>query len=236
MKCIFADYKVEILDNDPKWGRKYRDYLADFEQADFSFDITKEDIEKEKVTAENKYLISGLKYAACLRKLGEKLPFKNAFVFHAATLDVEGVGVAFAARSGTGKSTHMALWQQLLGDKMVIVNGDKPIVRYFDEEPNTPYAYGTPWNGKEAYGCNMRTPLKHICFIERSAQNSVEKIEPKEAIEGVLNQIYMPKTPLAVANTIGLINRLSKDCQFWKIKCNMELDAAQVAYNTIFNR
>lgn len=168
------------------------------------------------------------------RKLAEWLPKNNAFVLHSACFDVGGVGVAFAAHSGTGKTTHMRLWQELLGDKMVVVNGDKPIVRFFDDEPEIPYAYGTPWNGKEHLGCNMRTQLKHICFIERSETNFVEKISASDAVERIMNQVYMPKDPIAMAKTLELINRLISSCSLWKIHCNMEPEAAKVAYNTIF--
>lgn len=176
-----------------------------------------------------------LQFTAMHRQISEILPLHNAFVLHSATFDVDGVGVAFAAHSGTGKTTHMNLWQQLLGDKMTIVNGDKPIVRFFDEEPETPYAYGTPWNGKERLGCNMRTPLRHICFIERSKTNYVEKVQKQNVINNIFNQVYMPKDPMAVMNTMKLIDRLLSCTNLWIIHCNMEPEAAEVAYNTIIN-
>lgn len=168
------------------------------------------------------------------RKVGEWLPRHNAFVLHCACFDVNGTGVAFAAHSGTGKTTHMNLWQQYLGDKMTVVNGDKPIVRFFDEEPQTPYAYGTPWMGKEQLGCNMRTPLKHICFITRAEQNNTVPITKAEALPRIMNQVYMPKDPAAMAATMQLINRLLDSVQLWEIQCNMDIDAAKTAYNAIF--
>lgn len=167
------------------------------------------------------------------RKLAEWLPLHNAFVFHSAVFDVKGTGIALAAHSGTGKTTHMLLWQKLLGQKMTVVNGDKPIIRFFDDEPETPYAYGTPWNGKEHLGCNMRTPLKVIAFIERAEKNSCERISSSDAVNLIFNQVYMPKDPAAAAKTIELINRLISCCELWKISCNMELEAAEVAYNRI---
>lgn len=175
-----------------------------------------------------------IEFTDLYRQIAEWLPNNGAFVLHSATFDVDGVGVAFAAHSGTGKTTHMNLWQQLLGDRMTIVNGDKPIVRFFDDEPETPYAYGTPWNGKEHLGCNMRTPLKHICFIERSETNYVEKMEKSDVIDRIFNQVYMPKDPVAVMNTMQLIDRLLSCCNLWTIHCNMDPAAADVAYNTIF--
>lgn len=168
------------------------------------------------------------------RKIAEWLPLHGAFLLHSACFDVDGVGVAFAAHSGTGKTTHMLLWQQLLGDKMTVVNGDKPIVRFFEDEPETPYAYGTPWCGKERLGCNMRTPLKHICFIERSDKNSCEPMEKADAVNLIFNQVYMPKDPAAMMNTMQLIDRLLSCCKLWKIKCNMEPDAAETSFNAIF--
>ena len=129
----------------------------------------------------------------------------------------------------------MNLWQELLGDKMTVVNGDKPIVRFFDDEPEMPYAYGTPWNGKEHMGCNMRTPLKHICFIERSETNYVEKANKKDIVNHIFNQVYMPKDPVAIMNTMQLIDRLLNCCNLWVIHCNMEPEAAEIAYNAIIN-
>ena len=169
------------------------------------------------------------------RKLAEKLPDFESFVLHSACFDVDGIGVAFAAHSGTGKTTHMNLWQQYLGERMTIVNGDKPIVRFFDDEPEQPYAYGTPWNGKEGLGCNMRTPLKHICFIERSKTNYIEKMEKEQIVERIMKQVYMPKDSVALMKTMQLIDRLLSCCNLWTIHCNMDAAAAEVAYNTIFN-
>ncbi len=211
------------------------EYISNSDNVSLSFEISDDEINYEKSLCNYKVSRCYLESIAVYRKLAEWLPNNNAFVLHSATFDVDGVGVAFAAHSGTGKTTHMNLWQQLLGDKMTIVNGDKPIVRFFDEEPNTPYAYGTPWNGKEGLGCNMRTTLKHICFIERSETNYVEKMQSRDIVDRIMNQVYMPKDPTAVMNTMQLINRLLESCNLWIIHCNMEPEAAQIAYDTIIN-
>ena len=81
----------------------------------------------------------------------------------------------------------------------------------------------------------MRTPLRHLCFIERAEQNSCEPMtDVSNAINRIFNQVYMPKNPAAAAKTVELINRLMGSVKLWKIKCNMDPSAAQVAYNTIF--
>jgi hypothetical protein len=229
-----ADFNIEIKNQFNYNFSQFSEYFCDLKEIDLTVSIDKLDSDYEQSHSETKCDNAFLEYIAIHRKIAEWLPLHRAFVLHSACFDVDGIGVAFAAHSGTGKTTHMRLWQQLLGDKMTIVNGDKPIVRFFDEEPETPYAYGTPWNGKERLGCNMRTPLKHICFIERSVANFVEPMKKEDVINLIFNQVYMPKDPIAVMNTMQLIDRLLSCCNLWKIHCNMEPEAAKIAYDAIF--
>ncbi len=230
-----ADFNMIFKTKYADLSRVFKSYICDSVAHCVELSCDNSEINYEKLHNDPRnFSLRYLEYIALLRKFSDWLPLHNAFVLHSACFDVGGVGVAFAAHSGTGKTTHMRLWQEYLGDKMVVVNGDKPIVRFFDEEPETPYAYGTPWNGKERLGCNMRTPLKHICFIERSETNYVEPMDKADAIDRIFNQVYMPKDPIAVMNTMQLIDRLLSCCKLWTIHCNMELDAAKIAYNTIF--
>lgn len=232
MKCKIANINFSVNNKYPDLIKACRKYIiSDTEDYDISFSISENDLKSEQY--DKKYYKPYLEYIALCRKIAEVMPLHNAFLLHSAVFDVDGTGVAFAAHSGTGKTTHMLLWQKLLGDRLKIVNGDKPIVRFFDNEPNTPYAYGTPWNGKENLGCNMRTPLKHICFIERAEQNSCERVSKTDVVNLIFNQVYMPKDPMAAMNTVGLIDRLLSCCNLWKIKCNMDISAAETAYNTI---
>ena len=236
MKYIFADFKVDIINVRNLIVELCTDYTSEFKEAEHIIKFGKEDFEYEKLCSKEDCDAPYLETISAYRKLAEWLPNNGAFVLHSACFDVGGEGVAFAAHSGTGKTTHMRLWQELLGDKMVVVNGDKPIVRFFEDEPEIPYAYGTPWNGKEHLGCNMRTPLKHICFIERSEINYVEPMEKSDAINRIFNQVYMPKDPMAVMNTMHLIDRLLSCCKLWTIHCNMDISAAETAYKTIFGK
>lgn len=237
VKCKIADFNVSIESDIKHLKEMLSEYHYDFDKEDVFLSISDKDIEFEKnIYNDEKSILylTTFKKAALFRNFGEQLPIRNAFVLHSACFDVDGVGVAFAAHSGTGKTTHMNLWQKLLGEKMVVVNGDKPIVRFFDNEPETPYAYGTYWNGKEHLGCNMRTKLQHICFIERSETNFVERMEKADIIDRIIKQIYKPADPIALIKTMDLIDRLLSCCKLWVIHCNMEDEAAEVAYNTIF--
>lgn len=228
----FAGFNMKIINRFKYIENQCRNFLSSSLDFNYNISVFDEEVNDEasKLGAEP----HGYFESICVhRKLAEWLPTQNAFVLHSAVFDVDGTGIALAAHSGTGKTTHMLLWQKLLGERLKIVNGDKPIIRFFDDESDTPYAYGTPWNGKEHLGCNMRTPLRHIAFIERAEKNSCESMSPSDAINLIFNQVYMPKDSAAVIKTIELINRLISCCSLWKIKCNMEIEAAQIAYNKI---
>jgi len=235
MVYSLADYKIEF---DSTYNT-FKRFCAEYEcsdEPDFNIIVSPEDVLYEESVAEGTFGKAYLETLAFYRKLANILPSKNAFLLHSALFDVEGTGVAFAAHSGTGKTTHMLLWQKLLGDKMKIINGDKPIIRFFENEPDTPYGYGTPWNGKEKYGCNSKTKVKHICFIERSETNSCEKMQDDDLVDRILNQIDVPRTPMDAIAAMQLIDRFIKSCESWKIKCNMDIEAAEIAYNTIFKK
>ena len=230
MKYRIADFDFCDLEEWKELSNSSTDMLS----FDSIFDISEEDIAYEDKGSKENYEQKYLAFIAFHRKIAEWLPQHGAFVLHSACFDINGVGMAFAAHSGTGKTTHMLNWQKMCGEKLKIVNGDKPIIRFFDNEPEIPYAYGTPWRGKESLGCNMRTKLQHICFIERSQLNYVEQMKKSDAIELIFNQVYRSKDPVTVMQTMQLIDRLLSYCKLWTIHCNMDVDSAKVAYKTIF--
>ncbi len=238
MLCRLGDFDFDISCRSPKNYKRFEPYAVAQGNAGLSVEVSDEQLKAEEKTAFAEQGIvfgpSACEFTAVHRQLADWLPLHNAFVMHSAVIEANGEGIAFAAHSGTGKTTHMLLWQRLLGEKMIIVNGDKPIIRFFDGEPDTPYAYGTPWNGKESMGCNMKTRLRHICLIERADENSAVPLETDAAVSLLFNQTYMPRDPAAVAATMAMMNRLINSCRLWRIRCNMDISAAETAYKAIF--
>ena len=134
----------------------------------------------------------------------------------------------FTAKSGTGKSTHTRLWRRLLGDRAVMVNDDKPLLHIGADGVT---GYGTPYNGKHRLGCNMSVPLKAICILTRAAENSIVRITKAEAYSMLLQQVYRPADPVQMKKTLVLIDRLAEQTALYRLGCNMDLEAAEVAYN-----
>ncbi len=225
-----ADINI-CIDNKYKYVRNLcRDYTIEpVEAPDMTVEISEEEINKEITAADIEVSPAYAEGVCVYRKICKQLPEKfNCYLFHSAVIEYEGKGYAFAARSGTGKSTHIALWQKRFGESVRIINGDKPILRFIDDKL---YAYGTPWCGKEGFNTNASAPLKAICFLERAEKNSIRKISADEALLRFFHQILSPSDIASVDSLIPLLDRTLREIPCYLLGCNISEEAAEVAYN-----
>ncbi len=153
----------------------------------------------------------------------------GGLLLHASAVVVDGQGYCFSANSGTGKSTHTSLWLEAFKEKgAYIINDDKPAIRL---ENGRFMLYGTPFSGKHDISVNTSVPLKAICFIERSETNSISRLEPKDVFLRLLNQTVRPAEEERMDKLCELIDKLLTNIPIYLLKCNISLDAAELAYN-----
>ena len=171
-----------------------------------------------------------LEILAVYRQIAEQMPFRDTFLFHGSAIAVDGAAYLFTARSGTGKSTHTRLWREMLGDRAVMVNDDKPLIHLTEDGA---VVYGTPWNGKHRLGTNAVVPLKAVCILGRGERNSIRGITREEAFPMLVQQSYRPLDPAALAKTMTLMDRLSRTVPLYRLECNMDPEAAELSYNTM---
>lgn len=69
---------------------------------------------------------------------------RQTLLIHASLVRHQGRGYAFVAKSGTGKSTQVAMWLRCIPG-CDLMNDDNPVVRVIDGEV---MIYGSPWSGK----------------------------------------------------------------------------------------
>ena len=209
---------------------KVHEYCADYKTdapADFEVVISDDDIEYEREHAERKGYADGyLEELAVYRKISEKMPFYDTILFHGSVVAVDGAAYMFTAASGTGKSTHAALWREYFGDRAVMVNDDKPLLHIGDVVT----AFGTPYDGKHRLSNKIAVPLKAICILTRAPENSIVPVTKSEAYPMLIQQAYRPNDVFALRKTMTLVDRLAGSVGLFKLGCNMELEAARVAY------
>lgn len=228
-----------------------KEYLCESEGADFSVSITPQDIEYEKQKSAEEDAAMGvptrpfkdeyLETLAVYRKICDRMPERDTFLFHCSAVAVDGKAYLFTAPSGTGKSTHTRLWREMFGERAVMINDDKPLLRVVsgntqtskDGTPVQPQVlvYGTPWDGKHRLSTNTVAPAAGICLLERGEENHVERIAKEEAFPRLLQQTYRPQSPVALMKTMELLDAVASNVPLYRLRCNMKPEAARVAYD-----
>ena len=152
------------------------------------------------------------------RKIALLMMDYDAFLMHAAIINIDGQGIAFTAESGTGKTTRVMLWQKAFGKRMKVVNGDKPMMRFMNDDL---YAYGTPWRGKERMGENTSVPMKAVCFIQRGETVSLQRMDAKDITKKLFKQVLVPNNPMLMGQFMTLMERFVQEVPFYLYTCNM---------------
>ena len=234
IKILLADLVIEIDNKYDYISEKCSDYLYTGDrETDIPIKVTEEEIIEQKNASTEFFTNEYLEYLITYRKIADEILNFDAFVMHGTVIKVEDKGIMFTAVSGTGKTTHMLLWFKLLGDKLTVINGDKPIIRFFD---GVPYAYGTPWCGKEGYNTNDRVILSDICLIERGEVDEAMFATQLDVFSHFIKQIYRPSKTELINKTFDLAGKLFKFSNLRKFKCRKNISAAKTAYKAIFNK
>lgn len=132
MFCIqIAEVLIAIKNRYAFTERLCADYIVDTspDDCDISIAATPEEIAAEN-DEKGSFSPAYCESLALYRKICTRMLDFNAFLFHAAIISYAEQGFAFTAKSGTGKSTHIAQWVRALGEHVTVVNGDKPILRW----------------------------------------------------------------------------------------------------------
>ena len=172
----------------------------------------------------NIYLQSGFQFYRQLLNF-------DGLMLHSSALELDGVAYLFSGNSGVGKSTHTRLWQSTLGKDVKVFNDDKPALRRLDDGW---YAYGTPWCGKDGININMKVPLGGICFLKQGTENSIRRLEKKEALYKIISQTTSKIRDVEMMNKmLDLVGRLVEEIPVYELCNRPEPEAALLSYNTM---
>lgn len=214
--------------------RYCEEYLTQDSAAHITVTMTQADIDAERVFAAKElgeavpYTDRRLEINAVHRKIAIACVEQNMFMMHGSVVAVDNCAYMFTALSGTGKSTHTGLWLKNIPGSF-IVNGDKPFLHVDDEVT----VFGTPWCGKEHLHTNTAVPLKAIVLLERGTENEIAEISFQEAFPTLLAQSFRSADQQHLSMTLMLMQKAAQSLRFYRLKCNMEDDAALVAYNAL---
>lgn len=227
---------TSLFESTPQY---FRPYLTE-DAPEFIFTVTGEDINFERRFLYEEALEEGfrvrnfpdpfLERAAIQRKFAEALFDLNILLLHGSTIAVDGSAYLFTARSGTGKSTHTRLWRELFGSRAVMVNDDKPFLKF---TADAIWACGAPWSGKHGLDSNISVPLKGICLLERGAENRISPLAQADVLAFLQKQCHIPADPSKLPRLQALLTELTQRIPLWHMSCTKDLQAARTAYSAM---
>lgn len=209
------------------------DYLySGKEESSLNLTVSQGDIDKEKADEEGaKFPDYYLESLALFRKLCEYiLRTESGMIFHSSAVAVDENAYLFCGPSGAGKSTHARLWRELLGDKVITVNDDKPIIKMENGEF---FVYGTPWTGKHKLGSNVKFKVKAVCEIKKAKENKIEKLSSFNAFVNVMNQTLRPEKEEDMDKLLKMVEKFLAQIKAYRLYCNVFLDAAKLSFETM---
>lgn len=212
---------------------RLKPYITDRTDYDFQIKVTQNDLndfcthsssDSSPQSAENPFILT---------QICEKtLEFYNGFFFHSSSLMLDGEAYVFSAPSGTGKSTHTALWRKRFGERVAMINDDKPIIR---KKGDIFYIYGTPWMGKADIGNNISAPIKAVYILQRGTENIARRVEPGKVFKQLLEATVMPADKENMSTLLGLLDEFFSTTPLFLLTCNTDDDAVETAYSAANN-
>ncbi len=151
-------------------------------------------------------------------------------LMHASLVRHKGVGYAFIAKSGTGKSTQVALWLKHI-EHCDLMNDDNPAVRIIDGKP---WIFGSPWSGKTPCYRNVKAPLGAVTRIDRASANSIERLSPVFAFASMLPSCSSMKWDKEIFDNIcNIITRIIETTGIYTLHCLPDEEAARICHKAI---
>lgn len=196
--------------------------------ADIIISVSEEELSREMKKAPEHFFSEGYGEGIVVyEKISNALPAYDAFVMHSSVVAVDGWAYGFAAESGTGKSTHTLYWKEVLGNRVKVINGDKPIYRFSGDKLQ---AYGTPWCGKENLQTNTSAPLKALCLLEQGQDNEIFPVDPFILLNEITHHFYLPGAgQVDMPKLIELIDKMVSTVPLYRLCCRKDVSAAEMA-------
>lgn len=168
-------------------------------------------------------------YICCSAAFCRGILAHGRFFLHASAVACEGGAYLFSAPSGTGKSTHTALWRALF-PQSYILNDDKPVLW---PQKGGVTAWGTPFSGKSDLQVNQGVPLKGICFLHQGSENRIRPVAKAQALAMMLNNTWRPADGREMERLLDLIDRTLALTPVYELYCTQSAEAAKLSYSVM---
>lgn len=226
-----AGLKIEM---EPRYER-LRKQSATYQSSDISDEaviIVKPDPYDEAHVVMDNPSEEEREYICCGAEFCRNIVSQGRFFLHASAVVYEGEAYLFAAPSGTGKSTHTALWQKCFPGSYIL-NDDKPVIWPGKEQITV---WGTPFAGKNNLQVNQGVPLRGICFLHQGEENRIEPVEEGKALALLLNNTWRPRKSEKMHHLLDMIEQVVTQVKIYEMYCTREREAVELSCSVMKGR
>lgn len=165
-----------------------------------------------------------------LKEIFRLLPMRAVFVhfrtlfLHASQVSVNGIGIVFAAPSGTGKTTQAKLWRDYINADFVC--NDRTLLR---KKHGVWYTYGYPIDGSEPVRSSMVNRLGCIVLLKQGKDNCVRRLPPGQAVKLLMEQTVLDCwNAEAKTEILELLLEIFQEIPIYEQVCTPDHEAVEV--------
>jgi len=154
---------------------------------------------------------------------------RDMYVVHSASILFQDKAWLFSAPSGTGKSTHTALWNKLYNTPYI--NGDLNLIAITKQGM---LVYGIPWCGTSGISDFNTYPLGGIVLLKQYPKDIIQPLTDAEKILFVMQRFISPCWTKAMEEqNLYAAAEISKNVLITRLLCTKEPSAAQLIHSEI---
>lgn len=151
------------------------------------------------------------------------------FILHSVSILYQGKAWLFSGSSGTGKSTHAALWTNQY--QTPVLNGDLNVLGIKNGQP---YIYGLPWCGTSKIYTTATCPLGGIVFLKQAPFNRVDSLAPDEQALFLMQRMISPTwTKDLLLKNLAFAEKLAPLTKLFRLNCTKDPKAADIMKTAI---
>lgn len=149
---------------------------------------------------------------------------EGCFAIHSASILYQDQAWLFSGHSGMGKSTHTALWHNILHTPYL--NGDLNLVA---QKNGQPVVYGIPWCGTSHISTAKTYPLGGIVLLGRADTDYIVTLEHYEKVLQVMQRMISPSWHASLMEcNLNFANVLADMIPVYKLMCTKTPSALEV--------
>lgn len=154
---------------------------------------------------------------------------KGLYAIHSVSILYREKAWLFSASSGTGKSTHAALWTD--NTSATNINGDLNLIGIDDGQATV---YGLPWCGTSEIYDTHSYPLGGVIFLKRSPTDRLEDITGSERVITLTRRSISPVwNSMALQKMISDLIPITDSVYIKRLHCTKEISAQKLLQESI---